>query len=374
MRILLVEDTLDVGEAIVARFERIGHTVDWEKDGGVADEVLEVQAYDLLILDVNLPALDGFTILKRLRQRKTKTPVLVLTARSQVDDRVDALDLGADDYLVKPFDYRELEARARALLRRSAGESTNQLVCGQVTIDRGSRAVTINDTPIDLTRRELTLLEILAARPGRIFGKDELVDQLFGFDDEPSPNAVEQYVARLRKKLVGFRCGNPDAEGAWLPDRLPMIRPGRSLYSRIILVIAIVFGAGSLALGTAAWFYARLAADDAYDRLLVGAALQIAESIYVQEGTVSVDPPFSAFETLSLSADDRIFYKVVGPRGGVLTGYDDLTPARSFAETRDTSDLRRRVPGLSRQGRHRGPPRLGPRDIRVGSGRGCANP
>ncbi len=131
MRILLVEDTLDVGEAIVARFERIGHTVDWEKDGSVADEVLEVQAYDLLILDVNLPVLDGFTILKRLRQRKTKTPVLVLTARSQVDDRVDALDLGADDYLVKPFDYRELEARARALLRRSAGESTNQLSAGR---------------------------------------------------------------------------------------------------------------------------------------------------------------------------------------------------------------------------------------------------
>jgi two-component system response regulator TctD len=203
MRILLVEDTVDVGEAIVARFEQIGHTVDWEKDGQVADEVLEVQAYDLLILDVNLPALDGFSILKRLRQRKSKTPVLVLTARSQVDDRVDALDLGADDYLVKPFDYRELEARARALLRRSAGESTNQLICGNVTIDRGSRAVTIDGAPIDLTRRELTLLEILAARPGRIFGKDELVDQLFGFGDDPSPNAIEQYVARLRKKLAG---------------------------------------------------------------------------------------------------------------------------------------------------------------------------
>ena len=157
MRILLVEDTEDVGEAIVARFERIGHTVDWEKDGSVADEVLAVQAYDLLILDVNLPALDGFSILKRLRQRKSKTPVLILTARSQVDDRVDALDLGADDYLVKPFDYRELEARARALLRRNTGESTNQLICGRVTIDRGSRAVAINGTPIDLTRRELTL-------------------------------------------------------------------------------------------------------------------------------------------------------------------------------------------------------------------------
>jgi two-component system response regulator TctD len=202
MRILLVEDTVDVGEAIVARFERIGHTVDWEKDGQVADEVLEIQRYDLLILDVNLPNLDGFSILKRLRRRKSKTPVLILTARSQVDDRVDALDLGADDYLVKPFDYRELEARARALLRRSAGEPTNQLTCGRVTIDRGSRSVTIDGAPVDLTRRELTLLEILAARPGRIFSKDELIDQLFGFDDDPSPNAVEQYVARLRKKLA----------------------------------------------------------------------------------------------------------------------------------------------------------------------------
>ena len=203
MRILLVEDTVDVGEAIVARFERIGHTVDWERDGQVADEVLEIQTYDLVILDVNLPALDGFSILKRLRQRKSKIPVLVLTARSQVDDRVDALDLGADDYLVKPFDYRELEARARALLRRSAGEPTNELVCGKLIIDRGSRVVTIDGAPIDLTRRELTLLEILAARPGRIFGKDELVDQLFGFSDDPSPNAIEQYVARLRKKLAG---------------------------------------------------------------------------------------------------------------------------------------------------------------------------
>jgi two-component system sensor histidine kinase TctE len=114
-----------------------------------------------------------------------------------------------------------------------------------------------------------------------------------------------------------------------------MIRPGRSLYSRIILIIAIIFGAGSVVLGTAAWFYARIAADDAYDRLLVGAALQIAESIYAQEGTISVDPPVSAFETLSLSANDRIFYKVVDPRGEVLTGYDDLATAGSFAESRE---------------------------------------
>ena len=118
-----------------------------------------------------------------------------------------------------------------------------------------------------------------------------------------------------------------------------MIRPGRSLYSRIILIIAVVFAAGSVALGTAAWFYARIAADDAYDRLLVGAALQIAESIYAQEGTISVDPPVSAFETLSLSVNDRIFYKVVDPRGEVLTGYDDLAPARVLCRSARTADL-----------------------------------
>src|SRR5215208_8522603 len=144
MRILLVEDTADVGEAIVARFERLGHTVDWGKDGSVADEVLGMQAYDLLILDVNLPALDGLSILKRLRQRKSKTPVLVLTARSQVDDRVDALDLGADDYLVKPFNYRELEARARALLRRAnSGISTKKWSCGNMVVDRNTRSLLV---------------------------------------------------------------------------------------------------------------------------------------------------------------------------------------------------------------------------------------
>ena len=203
---------------------------------------------------MNLPALDGFSILKRLRQRKSKMPVLVLTARSQVDDRVDALDLGADDYLVKPFDYRELEARARVLFRRSTGEPTNEITCGRVAIDRGKRMVKVDGAPVELTRRELTLLEILSARPGRIFGKDELVDQLFGFDDEPSPNAIEQYVARLRKKLAG---PGPKSErfGAWISDRVPMIRRGRSLYSRIIFVLAVIFGPGAVVMGMAAHSY-----------------------------------------------------------------------------------------------------------------------
>ena len=203
MRVLVVEDIADVGEAIVASLERMGHRVDWERDGRSADELARVQTYDLLVLDVMLPHLDGFSILRRLRERKDRTPVLVLTARSQIEDRVSALDLGADDYLVKPFDFRELEARVRALLRRQTGSATNVVRCGLLTIDRAGRVAELDGRPLDLTRRELTLLEILATRPGRVFPKDELIDQLFGLDDEPSENAVEQHMARLRRKLAG---------------------------------------------------------------------------------------------------------------------------------------------------------------------------
>lgn len=202
MRILLVEDTQDVGEAIVARLRTLGHAVDWERDGAMGDAVLEVQPYDLVILDVNLPGLDGFAILKRMRARRGRTPVLVLTARSEVDDRVGALDLGADDYLVKPFDFRELEARVRALLRRHSGHADNAIACGNLSLDRAARSASVGGQPLDLTRREWTLIEILAARPGRIFGKTELLDRLSTFEEEPSENALEQIVARLRRKLA----------------------------------------------------------------------------------------------------------------------------------------------------------------------------
>jgi two-component system response regulator TctD len=203
MRILLVEDTKDVGEAIAARLERIGHAVDWELDGGMVAELIARTAYDLIILDVMLPGVDGFTILQEMRRKGTATPVLVLTARSRVEDRVDALDLGADDYLVKPFDFRELEARVRALIRRNGGEATNLLCCGDITIDRLTRMVRVGDREVHLKRREMTLLEILSSRPGRVFGKEELLDRMFGHDEAPAPNAVELYVGRLRRKIEG---------------------------------------------------------------------------------------------------------------------------------------------------------------------------
>lgn len=206
MRILLVEDTHDVGEAICRRFQQTGHTVDWETDGNAASDILSFTGYDLVILDVMLPGLDGFSILKRLRQSKIGVPVLVLTARSEIDDRVSALDLGADDYLMKPFDFRELEARARVLLRRrSGGEPTNVIACGDITLDRTNRSVMVGKREVQLKRREMTLLEILASRPGKVFSKEELLDQLFGFEEAAGTNAIELYVGRLRKKLEGAK-------------------------------------------------------------------------------------------------------------------------------------------------------------------------
>lgn len=152
-----------------------------------------------------LPGLSGFEILKGLRRARVSTPVLMLTARSEVDDRVGALDLGADDYLVKPFDFRELEARARVLLRRRSGDATNLVTCGDVVLDRTSRSVKVGKREVQLKRREMALLEIFASRPGRVFSKQELLDQLYGFDEAVSANAIELYVGRLRKKLEGAK-------------------------------------------------------------------------------------------------------------------------------------------------------------------------
>ncbi|ONG47658.1 DNA-binding response regulator [Pseudoroseomonas deserti] len=203
MRILLVEDNADVGEAVQARLARLGHALDWERSGEAASARLDVQqGYGLVILDVMLGgAIDGMAILRRLRARGGATPVLMLTARSQVDDRVSALDLGADDYLTKPFDFRELEARVRALLRRGSGAAVNELRFGDISIDLEGQVASLNGQPLELTKRELALLELLLARPGRIVPKEQLMDRLFGLDEAASLNAVEQHVARLRKKL-----------------------------------------------------------------------------------------------------------------------------------------------------------------------------
>lgn len=203
MRILVVEDTEVLGQAICERLSSMGHGADLIQDGKQANEFLRYQSVDLIILDLNLPNVSGLQILQTLRQREDATPVLILTARDQVDDRIRLLDAGADDYLTKPFDFGELEARCRALLRRKQGYASNLTEHGNITVDRDSRQVTVDQEVRAITNREFRLLEIFLGHLGRVLSKDELTEHLFNFDETPGPNAIELYVARLRKKLAG---------------------------------------------------------------------------------------------------------------------------------------------------------------------------
>ena len=201
MRILVVEDDADLGDAIQRRLRKEGYAVDWQGDGQAADEILRYQNYELVVLDIGLPRRDGFSILRGLRARGDRTPVLMLTARSEIEDRVGALDVGADDFLPKPFDFREFDARCRALLRRSQGIASGVTRLGQLVFDRSAKSVMIGNTLVDLPRREYRLLEILIGNLGRVLSKDDISSQLFDFDDEAGANAIEVYIGRLRKKM-----------------------------------------------------------------------------------------------------------------------------------------------------------------------------
>ena len=170
-------------------------------DGKRADDLLKYQTFDLILLDLNLPGLSGLQLLQKLRQRDDSTPILILTARDQIDDRIRLLDEGADDYLTKPFDFGELEARCRALLRRKQGYATNVTEHGNITVNRDSRQVFVCGELTAVTNREFRLLEIFLGHLGRVLSKDEITDHLFNFDEAPSANAIELYVGRLRKKL-----------------------------------------------------------------------------------------------------------------------------------------------------------------------------
>lgn len=201
MRIMVVEDDADLGDAITRRLRNEGYAVDWQADGRNADEVLQYQHYELVVLDIGLPRRDGFAILRALRARGDKTPVLMLTARSEIEDRIGALDVGADDYLSKPFDFREFDARCRALLRRSQGLASSITRIGELVFDRTAKTATLSGQVLDLPRREYRLLEIFIGNMGRVLSKDDIASQLFDFDDEAGSNAIELYVGRLRKKL-----------------------------------------------------------------------------------------------------------------------------------------------------------------------------
>ncbi|KAB2928799.1 MAG: response regulator transcription factor [Dechloromonas sp.] len=200
MRILIAEDDAIIADGLTRSLRQGGYAVDWAPNGLEADAALLTVSYDLLILDLGLPKLPGLDVLKRLRARGSKVPVLILTALDGTGDRVKGLDLGADDYMVKPFELAELEARVRALTRRSAG-TTPTIQCGQLSYDQVGRVAQIQGQTLDLSAREIGLLEVLLTRMGRLVSKDQLVDHLCGWGEEVSHNAIEVYVHRLRKKL-----------------------------------------------------------------------------------------------------------------------------------------------------------------------------
>ncbi|WP_454763973.1 response regulator [Cupriavidus campinensis] len=207
MRILLAEDNLKLAASLVASLSQSGFTVDCMHDGASADHLLTTQDYALAILDIGLPRLDGLEVLRRLRQRRNPVPVLILTAHGSVEDRVRGLDLGADDYLAKPFALTELEARARALIRRSHGHDSTALHCGPLHYDTVSRAFTLHGALLALTGRERAVLEVLLLRDGRAVNKAALSEKIFGIDESVNPDAIEIYVYRLRKKLEGSGVG-----------------------------------------------------------------------------------------------------------------------------------------------------------------------
>ena len=199
--VLLVEDDALLADGMIRSLKQADYTVDWTADGEEAESTLRVLEFDLVILDLTLPKLDGLEILRVLRQRRVPVPVLIVTARSDVDNRVKGLDLGADDYLTKPFEMGEFDARVRALLRRSRANGLKALSCGALTLDMAARRASLNDRPLDLPRREFLLLEVLMSRQGRIISKDQIIDSISDFHDELTPSTVEIYIHRIRKKL-----------------------------------------------------------------------------------------------------------------------------------------------------------------------------
>jgi DNA-binding response OmpR family regulator len=203
MRLLLVEDDSALAEALEYSLRKDGHAVDHVANGGAADRALKTANFDLVVLDLNLPVLDGLEVLRRMRSRSSLTPVLIVSARDDGDERVRGLDLGADDYLVKPFGIHELGARVRALLRRSGSVRSSLITCGRLTFDAASRTAKVNDAALELSLREVSLLEALLLNFSQVVSKEKLLSQMYGFDVDVGLNTIEVYIHRLRKKIVG---------------------------------------------------------------------------------------------------------------------------------------------------------------------------
>jgi two-component system OmpR family response regulator len=201
VRILLVEDDPMLSGAVARALRQSAHAVEAVASGDEADRCLAANDYDLVLLDLGLPRLDGFEVLRRLRARRKSVPVIVLTVRDTPEERVRGLDLGADDYLTKPFNLAELEARVRALIRRAHASPDSELRHGSLRLDMAGRRLYCGDRPLELSARELAVIEVLLLKAGRVVTKQQITERLYGWDEASSSNAVEVFVYRLRRKL-----------------------------------------------------------------------------------------------------------------------------------------------------------------------------
>ena len=201
MRVLLVEDDRMIADGVQTALRQDGYSVDWVADGAAASDALRTSTFDLVLLDLGLPRRDGLSVLGELRRRRDQTPVIVLTARDDVRDRVAALDSGADDYIVKPFDLDEVAARIRSVLRRASGRGEPYIEHNGIRLDPATHAVWCNGAPVTLSAREFAVLEALLQRPGAVLSRAQLEDRLYGWDDAIESNAIEVYIHALRRKL-----------------------------------------------------------------------------------------------------------------------------------------------------------------------------
>ena len=201
MKILVVEDEIDLNNVIVKHLKKDGYSVDSAFNGEGAMDFTAVARYDLIVLDIMMPVMDGFTFLQKSRAAKLTTPVLILTAKDEVDDVVKGLDAGADDYLVKPFDFKELLARARTLIRRNSGSAANEIYAGELKIDLSKKSVELGGQNIELTGKEYEILEFLMLNKGRILTRDQIKEHVWDFDYTGGSNVIDVLVKNIRKKL-----------------------------------------------------------------------------------------------------------------------------------------------------------------------------
>lgn len=204
MRILVVEDNRTLADGLAVVLRVAGYAVDVVRDGVSADAVLTTETFDLVVLDLSLPEMDGLDVLRRMRARRNPSSVLILTARGALDERVRGLDLGADDYMTKPFEVSELEARIRVLLRRQAGLHNSSIAFGNIELDTVSRTLSAFGQTLEMPARELSVLETLLRKAGKVVAKQSIIESLAAFDDDLSENAVEQYISRLRRRLAPY--------------------------------------------------------------------------------------------------------------------------------------------------------------------------